>query len=609
MSSKKNQTLHKTFSKFNKLKSQKKTSIKGGAQDKKKSQPTIYSSLPDIEPMNITKKDGVKIHGNFISRPRWASTSDSEKRPLGTRTIRDNKPQIQNEKRPLGTGSRREETKVEHEGNDSGTPEKDIDLEIEKINYSPRNKDIDQSGQTDKDKTTETQDNKEDTKKKTTNNKHVTKPIILEETIIDNEHLIEPKDKPLISEGENIASLDAGKTNILTTGHKPDKLIAPSTKQLPEAEPQHKLTEKSEDAENVNEEDKSTENAEPRNLVAVEIEEQNPHNQEKKETQKTKQKENKSHNHKYLPMSRKGTVIFVLFVLLWSAISMVASQFILSIFMQMILQDKFTTTPLWTAVYDALVFILTLFLVILVPPKLVVSYRKTQAERRQKVDKNQDKKQKEKNINTADVVDANYQLANLLFKPDTKQVDLHNSVTKVERQNEEVVTDSIKKDLSTNRQELGLQGLPDFVDLGLAPIGYAIYLALASIFSSIMSMLFTWFNTNEPQDVGFSRYISGADRIVAIIAIVFLAPIAEEIIFRGWVYGKLRSRIRLPLAILLTSLLFALLHGQWNVGVSVFALSLVLCGLREVTGTIWSGIILHMLSNGIAFYLLYVAMV
>lgn len=78
---------------------------------------------------------------------------------------------------------------------------------------------------------------------------------------------------------------------------------------------------------------------------------------------------------------------------------------------------------------------------------------------------------------------------------------------------------------------------------------------------------------------------------------------------RGWLYGKLRSRLKVPLAILLVSIVFAFLHGQWNVGVGVFVLSLVLCGLREITGTIWSGILLHIISNGIAFYLLYIAVI
>ncbi|MBQ6393939.1 CPBP family intramembrane metalloprotease, partial [Candidatus Saccharibacteria bacterium] len=83
-------------------------------------------------------------------------------------------------------------------------------------------------------------------------------------------------------------------------------------------------------------------------------------------------------------------------------------------------------------------------------------------------------------------------------------------------------------------------------------------------------------------------------------------PIAEEVIFMGWLYGKLRSRMGMIMAIFITSVLFCIIQGQWNVGVNVFAMSIVLCGLREVTGTIYAGILLHMVKNGIAFYLLYV---
>ena len=61
------------------------------------------------------------------------------------------------------------------------------------------------------------------------------------------------------------------------------------------------------------------------------------------------------------------------------------------------------------------------------------------------------------------------------------------------------------------------------------------------------------------------------------------------------------------IANLLVSVLFGLVHMQWNVGINVFAMSVVMCALREITGTIYAGILLHMLKNGVAFYLLYVA--
>lgn len=165
----------------------------------------------------------------------------------------------------------------------------------------------------------------------------------------------------------------------------------------------------------------------------------------------------------------------------------------------------------------------------------------------------------------------------------------------------------LSKKLSTTPTELGIDRWPTFVDIGLAPIGYIVYIMLANFLTQLMRF-FPWFNADETQDVGFTAgYLSGPEKIIAIISLVVIAPLAEELIMRGWLYGKLRSRTKCWVAIILTSLTFALLHGQWNVGVSVFMLSVVLCSLREITGTIWSGVLLHMLSNGIAFYLLYIA--
>ncbi len=165
----------------------------------------------------------------------------------------------------------------------------------------------------------------------------------------------------------------------------------------------------------------------------------------------------------------------------------------------------------------------------------------------------------------------------------------------------------------TNRSELGLKNFPTWTDIGLAPVGFIAYLLLAAGLTAIFS-LFPWFNATETQELGFSVYAVGVDRIVAFITLVVVAPIAEEIIFRGWLYGKIRSKlsektsnnISMVISIFLVSLLFGVVHFQWNVGVNVFAMSVILCGLREITGTIYSGILLHMIKNGVAFYLLFV---
>lgn len=157
----------------------------------------------------------------------------------------------------------------------------------------------------------------------------------------------------------------------------------------------------------------------------------------------------------------------------------------------------------------------------------------------------------------------------------------------------------------TDREELGLMELPTWTDIGLAPVGFIVATLLAVGLTSFFS-IFPWFNASEVQETGFSIYMSGQERIFAFLSLVVLAPIVEEIVFRGFLYGKLRAKLSMPLSILITSLLFAILHFQWNVGVNVFALSVVLCVLREITGTVYAGILTHMVKNGVAFYLLYV---
>ena len=162
------------------------------------------------------------------------------------------------------------------------------------------------------------------------------------------------------------------------------------------------------------------------------------------------------------------------------------------------------------------------------------------------------------------------------------------------------------KKLKTSRDELGLTELPTWTDIGLAPIGYIVATIAAIAVIAAISAIFPGFDANETQQLGFQYYLSGGDRVLAFIALVVVAPIAEEIIFRGWLYGKLRSKTVMPVAIFIVSLLFGIVHGQWNIGINVFVMSIVLCGLREITGTVYAGILMHMIKNAVAFILLFI---
>jgi membrane protease YdiL (CAAX protease family) len=164
-------------------------------------------------------------------------------------------------------------------------------------------------------------------------------------------------------------------------------------------------------------------------------------------------------------------------------------------------------------------------------------------------------------------------------------------------------------DLATNRNELGLTGLPTWTDLGLGVAGIIVYFIIGGALMTVLTQV-PWFDAQQAQEIGFNKFLQGPELALAFVSLVVVAPVAEELIFRGWLYGKLRNRLTgkvgIVVAMLLVSVLFGVLHGQWNVGVMVFVLSLVMCGIREMTGTIWGGMIVHMLKNAIACYAIFV---
>lgn len=155
------------------------------------------------------------------------------------------------------------------------------------------------------------------------------------------------------------------------------------------------------------------------------------------------------------------------------------------------------------------------------------------------------------------------------------------------------------------RQTLGLTGWPRWRDLALAPAGLIVSLIVSGVAISLCLNL-PGFDASAEQNLGFDQYLIQWDLLAAFVALVIVPPICEEIAYRGWLYGKLRSRWGFVMSSLLVSLTFAVLHAPLNAAIVAFVLSFVACGLREITGSVYASMIIHMLKNGIAFWLLYV---
>jgi membrane protease YdiL (CAAX protease family) len=82
------------------------------------------------------------------------------------------------------------------------------------------------------------------------------------------------------------------------------------------------------------------------------------------------------------------------------------------------------------------------------------------------------------------------------------------------------------------------------------------------------------------------------------IGIGLLAPIAEELFFRGLIYDWFRQKTPIWMAVILSSLLFGLGHyDSWIMIVSTFIMGLALALAYEYSKSIWLAISIHMFTN------------
>lgn len=84
---------------------------------------------------------------------------------------------------------------------------------------------------------------------------------------------------------------------------------------------------------------------------------------------------------------------------------------------------------------------------------------------------------------------------------------------------------------------------------------------------------------------------------LGILSYGILAPLGEEVVFRGVIYGQLRKFGNVPLAVLLSGLIFGLFHGNLVQFVYAAVIGILLAIVYELYGTILAPMIFHGIAN------------
>ncbi len=85
-----------------------------------------------------------------------------------------------------------------------------------------------------------------------------------------------------------------------------------------------------------------------------------------------------------------------------------------------------------------------------------------------------------------------------------------------------------------------------------------------------------------------------------VISMVILAPLVEEFIFRGLIMEHLRTKMKLPLAILISSAVFGVIHLNLLQGLYAALLGVVMALICVRAGTIWASVCAHAGFNAVS---------
>lgn len=89
-------------------------------------------------------------------------------------------------------------------------------------------------------------------------------------------------------------------------------------------------------------------------------------------------------------------------------------------------------------------------------------------------------------------------------------------------------------------------------------------------------------------------------RIVMVIMAVIVAPLTEEVYFRGFVYNILKKWSGVLPAAIASSFFFSIVHTSLTQAIPLFLFAMVQCWAYEKARSLWLPITLHMLFNGIS---------
>lgn len=161
--------------------------------------------------------------------------------------------------------------------------------------------------------------------------------------------------------------------------------------------------------------------------------------------------------------------------------------------------------------------------------------------------------------------------------------------------------------IGVSARALGFRKFKVFRTVGLLALGTIVFVYGNNLVFTALDQLAPGIDLAQEQENVFVDQLAGGSVLaiaLSFISLVIIAPIAEEIIFRGVLFAGFAKSWGVWPAAIASSLLFGLVHMQLNVIIVTALLGLLLCWLYYKTRSLWPAILMHSLKNLLAFLLL-----
>lgn len=141
---------------------------------------------------------------------------------------------------------------------------------------------------------------------------------------------------------------------------------------------------------------------------------------------------------------------------------------------------------------------------------------------------------------------------------------------------------------------------PLYATPGWGPVGYGlVLLGAVPIFLSVHTFVYILQKLFHMHAERYLDAFEGRSILWAVFFICFNAAVFEELAFRGVIFTRLKQFVSPTEAFLISSFAFAILHLSPLFLATHVLLGLYLCWLREVSGSLYPGMLAHFMHNAL----------